>query len=42
MANADLLQKDTVPDDIRTNYLFAHLAATKQAIAEGANVKSFF
>jgi len=42
MANVDLLQKDTVPDDIRTEDLFAHIAATKQAIAQGANVKSFF
>ena len=41
MANAHLLQKATVPDDIRTDDLFAPLAATKQAIAEGADVKSF-
>jgi beta-glucosidase len=39
MANADL--PDT-PDTVREDFLFAHLAATKQAIAEGANVKGFF
>ena len=42
MANADILQDHTVTDGIRTDCLFAHLAATKQAIAEGANVKGFF
>ena len=42
MANADILQDHTVTDQIREDYLFAHLAATRQAIAEGANVKGFF
>jgi beta-glucosidase len=42
MANADALQEGAVTDQIREDYLFAHLAATKQAIAEGANVKGFF
>lgn len=39
MANAD--QPD-LPDTIREDFLFAHLAATKQAIADGANVRGFF
>lgn len=42
MANADTVQDGAVADAIREDYLFAHLAATKQAIAEGANVKGFF
>lgn len=42
MANADTLQDGAVSDDIRTDFLFAHLAATKRAIADGANVKGFF
>ncbi len=39
MANAD--QAD-IPDTVREDFLFAHLAATKQAIANGANVQGFF
>lgn len=39
MANAD--QAD-IPDTVREEFLFAHLAATRQAIADGANVKGFF
>lgn len=39
MANAD--QAD-LPDTIREEFLFAHLAATRQAIADGANVQGFF
>ncbi|MBD1205801.1 MAG: beta-glucosidase [Rhodobacteraceae bacterium] len=39
MANAD--QAD-IPDTVREDFLFAHLAATKQAIADGANVQGFF
>jgi beta-glucosidase len=42
MANADLVEDGAVNDGIREEYLFAHLAATKHAIAEGANVKGFF
>ena len=39
MANAD--QAD-IPDTVREEFLFSHLAATRQAIADGANVKGFF
>jgi len=39
MANPDL---PDLPDQIREDFLFAHLAATKRAIADGANVKGFF
>jgi beta-glucosidase len=42
MANADQLQDGAVTDQIREDFLFAHLAATRQAIADGANVKGFF
>ncbi|OYU19926.1 MAG: beta-glucosidase [Rhodobacteraceae bacterium PARR1] len=42
MANADVLQDGAVSDDVRTDFLFSHLAATKRAIADGANVKGFF
>jgi beta-glucosidase len=42
MANADVVASGAVSDDVRTDFLFAHLAATKQAIADGANVKGFF
>lgn len=42
MANADRLDDGVVNDRIREDFLFAHLAATKQAIADGANVKGFF
>ncbi len=42
MANADLLKDGIVTDQIREDFLFSHLAATKQAIADGANVKGFF
>lgn len=42
MANADVLTDGAVSDGIRTDFLFSHLAATKDAIAAGANVKGFF
>jgi len=42
MANADVLEDCAVRDSIRTDFLFAHLAATKAAIDAGANVKGFF
>ncbi len=42
MANADHLEDGVISDRIREDYLFAHLAATKRAIAQGANVKGFF
>ncbi|HOZ34599.1 MAG TPA: family 1 glycosylhydrolase, partial [Tabrizicola sp.] len=42
MANADQLQDGAVTDQIREDFLFSHLAATRQAIADGANVKGFF
>jgi beta-glucosidase len=39
MANPDL---PDLPDQVREDFLFAHLGATKRAIADGANVKGFF
>lgn len=42
MANADVPDGGEVTDKVREEYLFAHLAATKRAIADGANVKGFF
>lgn len=39
MANPDL---PDLPDTLREEFLFAHLAATKRAIADGANVRGFF
>ncbi len=42
MANADVLLDGVVPDAVREDYLFAHLAATRRAIDQGANVKGFF
>ena len=42
MANADQLQDGAVTDQIREDFLFSHLAATRQAIADGANVRGFF
>ncbi len=42
MANADELADGAVTDKVREDYLFAHLAATRRAIADGANVKGFF
>ena len=42
MANADQLEDGAVSDGIREDYLFSHLAATKRAIDQGANVKGFF
>ena len=42
MANADVLDGGTVTDQIREDYLFAHLSATRRAIADGANVRGFF
>ena len=42
MANADEVDGGTVTDQVREDFIFAHYAATRQAIAEGANVKGFF
>ena len=42
MANADVLEDGAVSDGIREDYLFSHLAATRRAIDQGANVKGFF
>jgi beta-glucosidase len=42
MAHADRVEDGQVNDRIRTDFLFAHLAATKQAIVDGANVRGFF
>jgi beta-glucosidase len=42
MANADVLEDNAITDRVREDFLFAHLAATKRAIADGANVKGFF
>ncbi|MBU9698350.1 beta-glucosidase [Rhodobacteraceae bacterium HSP-20] len=39
MANPDL---PDLPDTVREEFLFAHLAATKRAISDGANVRGFF
>ncbi|MFN4130337.1 MAG: family 1 glycosylhydrolase, partial [Paracoccaceae bacterium] len=42
MANADLVDQGSVTDQIREDFLFAHLEATRRAIADGANVQGFF
>jgi beta-glucosidase len=42
MANADTINGGAVTDQVREDYLFAHLAATRQAITDGANVRGFF
>ncbi len=42
MANADQLEDGSVTDAVREDFLFSHLAATRQAIADGTNVKGFF
>ena len=42
MASADVLEDGAVTDLLREEFLFAHLAATKRAVADGANVKGFF
>ena len=42
MANADELVDGAVVDKVREDFLFAHLAATRRAISDGANVKGFF
>ena len=42
MANPDVVEDGAVSDQIREDYLFSHLSATKTAIAQGANVKGFF
>ena len=42
MANADVVEDDAINDAIRSDYLFAHLEATRRAIRQGANVKGFF
>lgn len=39
MANADSAE---IPDGVREEFLFSHLAATRRAIDDGANVKGFF
>ncbi len=42
MANADVVEDNAVNDGIRSDFMFSHLAATRRAIADGANVKGFF
>ncbi len=42
MANADAVVAGAVDDRVRADYLFAHLDATRRAIADGANVRGFF
>lgn len=42
MANADVLADGRVTDQVREEYLLAHLAAARRAIADGANVRGFF
>jgi beta-glucosidase len=42
MAHADRLDAGQVRDPVREEFLFAHLAATRRAIADGANVRGFF
>ena len=42
MANADVVEDGAISDGIREDYLFAHLAATTRAVAQGVNVKGFF
>ena len=42
MANADVLEYGAVSDDVRSDFLLAHLAATRQAIQDGVNVRGFF
>jgi beta-glucosidase len=42
MANADIVTDGAVDDAVREAFLFAHLAATKRAIVDGANVQGFF
>lgn len=42
MANADVVVDGEVTDQVREDFLFAHLAATRRAIQAGANVKGFF
>jgi len=42
MAHAEELEDGQVNDEIREDFLFSHLAATRAAISEGANVRGFF
>jgi beta-glucosidase len=42
MASADEVLNGAVHDPVREDFLFAHLDATRRAIADGANVKGFF
>ena len=42
MANADEIAGGEIPDAVRGAFLFSHLQATKDAMAEGAQVKGFF
>lgn len=42
MAWADHVEDGIVNDDIRIRFIADHMAATRQAIAEGANVRGFF
>lgn len=42
MANADVLSDGAVEDGTRSDFLFAHLDATRRAITDGANVRGFF
>ncbi len=42
MANADVQGDGPIADRVREDFLFAHLAATRDAIAQGANVQGYF
>ncbi len=42
MANADAVADGAVNDTVREAFLLSHLGATRDAIADGANVKGFF
>lgn len=42
MANADVLNDGRIEDAVRTDFLFAHLDATRRAIGDGAQVKGYF
>ncbi len=42
MANADAVADGAVNDTVREAFLMSHLGATRDAIADGANVKGFF
>jgi beta-glucosidase len=42
MANADVVADGAVNDAVREAFMLSHLGATRDAIADGANVKGFF